>query len=97
VWHASVAYHGRVRVPDELRRDRALAMLRNVGDPLLGEWHESSPSAHHIRRRLTPDEAVGLSVRDVRWTPEAETRLKVMPREARERIPAFIIAEEVVP
>jgi hypothetical protein len=50
--------------------------IDGVGSKLLGEWHEDSPRAYHVRRRLTPDEQklVG-DVLDLRGTAEARDRL----------------------
>lgn len=101
MWHASVSYHGRLVLPDtgqrfaDPRREHALAMLRNVGDRDAGEWVEANENAYHLRRRLTATETGSLTVRDIRRTPEAATRLKILPRQVREMIPDFIIADEV--
>lgn len=52
-------------------------MLSGSGDATLGEWLETGFVAVHLRRRLSAAEvlATGLTVRDVRGTPEAEARL----------------------
>jgi len=62
-------------------RDRALKALAWVGDASLGEWHESTGRAYHVRRRLSPSEepTVGPVV-DVRGTPEARRRLARVAR-----------------
>jgi hypothetical protein len=54
---------------------RAEQALTGLGDPLLGEWHEWSGVAYHIRRRLTPTEQqrIGPAI-DIRGTPEARQR-----------------------
>jgi hypothetical protein len=52
-----------------------------VGDPA-HEWTDVGRRAVHIRRRLNSDEIArtGLTVRDVRGTPEAERLLDVVRR-----------------
>jgi hypothetical protein len=70
VWHASVA--GLRRRPHKLEmRGRALVALAGVGDKTLGEWHEWTGRAYHVRRRLTAEEQslVGEAI-DLRGTDE---------------------------
>lgn len=57
----------------------ALAELEGVGDPTLGEWHEWTGKAYHIRRRLTPKEqdSIGLAL-DIRGTEEAFGRARAL-------------------
>jgi hypothetical protein len=71
-------------------REEALKVLHGVGDPSLGEWHEWSGVAYHIRRRLTEREQTRVGdVVDVRGTPEGTRRLNAarpfMPAGMRER------------
>jgi hypothetical protein len=75
VWHASAAPMRGIPVRDVLR-NIALAALRGVGDPTLGEWEEWTGRAFHVRRRLSAAEQrrVG-DVVDIRGTPEVEQRL----------------------
>jgi len=76
VWHASVAVH-RFRFPDPAKQFAEQA-LAGVGDAALGEWHEASPMAYHIRRRLSVAEALerGLVVTDMRGTAAGAVRLE---------------------
>jgi hypothetical protein len=49
--------------------------LVGVGDASLGEWHEWTGYAYHIRRRLSLEEAVLIGpVEDIRGTPDARHR-----------------------
>lgn len=53
--------------------------LDGLGDPALGEWHEWSGAAYHIRRRLTEAEQAGIGPAvDVRGTPEAVRRVAAL-------------------
>ena len=71
VWHASAAHRDR-----KIRRKAALKALDGVGSKILGEWHEDSPRAYHVRRRLTLDEQKHVGdVLDLRGTDEARERL----------------------
>lgn len=80
VWHASTAPNG-ITLSAEFLRAAALDELAGVGDPELGEWHEWSGYAHHVRRRLTPAEAATVGpVRDIRGTYEATKRLAAVRR-----------------
>lgn len=56
----------------------AVAALDGVGDAALGEWRTPGEVAYHVRRRLSTAEAIGagLSVRDLRGTPEGVGRLR---------------------
>lgn len=68
-----------------LARAMAEAALLGVGDPALGEWQERGETAYHVRRRLSEDEvrlARGLTVRDVRGTPEERRRMAELLAEA---------------
>ncbi len=57
-------------------RRRAVEALAGVGDPALGEWHQWTGKAYHIRRRLTLQEQLEVGqVVDVRGTPEYAERL----------------------
>jgi len=71
VWHASAAGEvGRA----ELRR-RALDALSAVGDKRLGEWHQWTGVAYHVRRRLSAQEQMLVGpVVDIRGTEEADQR-----------------------
>jgi hypothetical protein len=70
VWHASAAHPDR-----KVRRKAALRALDGVGEKLLGEWHQDSPRAYHVRRRLTPQEQQRVGdVLDLRGTEEARAR-----------------------
>jgi len=75
---------------------RAYAALDGLGDARLGEWHEWSGAAYHIRRRLTPAEQahVGPAV-DIRHTPEARRRAGALPARLRALLPPHILAEEI--
>jgi hypothetical protein len=76
---------------------RALAELDGLGDATLGEWHEWSGSAYHVRRRLRPDEqqTIGPAV-DVRGTPEAQRRVAELGPRIR-YVPPQILAAELGP
>ena len=55
--------------------------LLGVGDPDLGEWTEQGRRGIiHIRRRLSDAEMKesGLTMRDIRGTPEAQSRLQAV-------------------
>lgn len=80
VWHASAA-PTRWPLSEGLLRALAQLALEGVGDALLGEWHEWSGRAYHLRRRLTEAEAelIGAVV-DVRGTPEGAKRLARIER-----------------
>jgi hypothetical protein len=95
VWHASVSHRGRFPVDDELRAMRAESLLKGVGDARLGQWSESSPTAFHLRRRLSVAEAEGFALRDIRLTPEARQRFDALPVQVRQIIPPELLAEEV--
>jgi hypothetical protein len=79
VWHASVAGPG--LSPTILQR-LALDVLTGVGDASLGEWHEWTGRAYHVRRRLSAaeQERVGPAI-DCRGTPEAARRFYAMQRQ----------------
>lgn len=79
MWHASAKpYAMDIRLAEEM----ALAALKGVGDPSLGEWRErGAAGVFHIRRRLTDAElqlAGGLQVRDIRGTPEERKRFALL-------------------
>lgn len=75
MWHASV---GRL-VGDDARARLALTVLSGCGDARLGEWREPGLRAFHIRRRLTDEEAEAIGpIVDVRGTPDAAARMRVM-------------------
>lgn len=86
MWHASAAGIGRRPHKLELR-GQALIALAGVGDKSLGEWHEWSGYAYHVRRRLSVEEQkqVGDAL-DCRGTEEGAKRLLAishqLPREA---------------
>lgn len=75
VWHASASPLG--GLPTRLKSLKALSLgaLRGVGDSA-HEWHDGTPRAYHVRRRLSPEEVavVGAAV-DLRGTQEAIDRL----------------------
>ncbi len=79
---------------DDLRLERAMRVLAGVGDPD-HEWSESTPRALHIRRRLTPGEAAGFGLRDIRRTQEAKDRFAALPAQVRRRAPQWAFTEEV--
>lgn len=57
----------------------ALDELAGVGDPTLGEWHEWTGKAYHVRRRLTPEEQQSVGpVVDVRRTEEGFGRARAL-------------------
>jgi hypothetical protein len=93
VWHASVSTGG-LRI-EELLRAEAVRQLQGVGDASLGEWHEWTGVAYHIRRRLSVREqrAVGPVV-DVRKTPEAAVRAARLGALLR-LAPPGVLADEV--
>lgn len=73
MWHVSIRNNGNL---DSLRR-LAKKELQGVGDPIKGEWEEISPTAYHLRRRLSDkeDQKVGPAI-DIRGTAEEKDRLK---------------------
>jgi hypothetical protein len=76
VWHASVSGFGDCRA-------QALRALEGVGDESSGQWEEQGEKAYHVRRRLSVSEvkvAHGLSVCDIRSTPEYGLRRSAMQR-----------------
>jgi len=78
VWHTSVSGFG---LSVDTLRAKGLRVLDGVGDPDLGQWEERGTLALHIRRRLTPVEAMRVGgVVDVRGTPEAIKRFERMRR-----------------
>lgn len=78
-----------------LCRGRAVAALDGVGDPTLGEWHECSGAAFHLRRRLTDAEQQRVGpVVDVRRTAEAARRGRALGGLLR-HVPAHVLAEEI--
>jgi hypothetical protein len=79
VWHSSAAPLGVTPVQSHLR-ECALAALEGVGDASLGEWEDWTGRAFHVRRRLTDAECAGLTVLDIRGTPEAHRRFAVVRR-----------------
>jgi hypothetical protein len=76
VWHASAAH-----APERRLKATVVDELAGVGDAGLGEWHEWSGKAYHVRRRLSEDEQklVG-PVIDIRGTVEATMRLMPVQR-----------------
>lgn len=82
VWHASVRTFGGYR--EEAARRIALRALDGVGDEALGQWEQGGQQAFHIRRRLSLVEQIeaGLSMRDIRRTPEAMKRVQLLIAEA---------------
>jgi hypothetical protein len=84
------AYYGAT-----LCRARAERALAGLGDPTLGEWHEWSGAAYHIRRRLTGLEQVRVGpVVDIRRTGEAARRAAALGARLR-YVPPEVLAEEV--
>src|SRR5258707_6006117 len=78
VWHASVAARGGlpIRAALALEAERQLA---GVGDQALGEWHEWTGRAYHIRRRLSAREEQQTGpVADIRGTAEARERARAV-------------------
>lgn len=74
MWHASVAPVRRKMHPRELKA-KALAVLGGVGDRRLGEWHEWTGRAYHLRRRLSAAEQAEVGdVVDCRGTDEWQRR-----------------------
>ena len=60
-----------------------MLVLEGVGDESLGQWEEKGDIAFHVRRRLSDRERKivgGLSVVDVRNTPEYGVRRAAMQR-----------------
>jgi hypothetical protein len=87
VWHASAAMAGDPRKA-KLRK-LAEAALAGAGDPRLGEWHEWTGRAYHLRRRLTErEQALVGPVVDCRGTGEFFLRLG----SAMDHIPAAAVA-----
>lgn len=83
-----------IRAQLEAECERQLA---GVGDPELGEWHEWSGLAYHIRRRLTEAEQARVGpVMDIRRTPEAIRRAISVGSMLR-LAPAEVLAEELGP
>jgi hypothetical protein len=78
VWHASAAALPGIVLTEVELREQALKVLKGVGDPDMGQWEEMSDKAYHVRRRVTPQEAPGLTVVDVRKTQEALERFEQM-------------------
>ncbi len=95
VWHASIAAYRGWTVPATLERE-ALRQLAGVGDTALGEWHEWTGCAYHIRRRLSAAEQrrSGLVVEDIRRTPEAARRAAVLG-DWLMQAPPEVLADEV--
>jgi hypothetical protein len=73
-----------------------LRQLGGVGDASLGEWREWTGKAFHIRRRLSAAEErrSGLTVVDVRGTPEAARRAESLGDLLR-LVPPQVLADEV--
>lgn len=98
MWHASVKFHGRLKLPIGAYLDRVRQVLAGVGDPSAGEWPEQgNDGVYHMRRRLSATEQEQLEVRDIRLTPEAMVRWLSMPRQVKRAVPQFIFEEEVCP
>jgi len=90
VWHVSVAWQ-RMFLPQQTLLALAYDELVGVGDGEAGEWVEYGPSAVHLRRRLSEEEAARVGpVLDIRSTPEAAERLrkvaKLLPRQYRQLV-----------
>lgn len=82
MWHASAAGRsGAGSASEAVLLMIALDALDEVGDAMLGEWHEWNGYAYHIRRRLSAVEqlSVGPAI-DVRGTPEGARRTARMQR-----------------
>jgi hypothetical protein len=98
VWHASVSYSGRFKIPEVVRMDRCRHVLAGVGDARLGEWVEvGNHGVLHLRRRLSDAECAefGLSVRNIRRTHEARERYDLLPRQVKQLVPAFVYLDEI--
>jgi len=90
VWHASVAGPG---LSPRGRRRLALHALRGVGDPA-AQWEETRPIATHVRRRVTPAEALEVgAVRDLRGTAEGHARWDAIRHELAPAVYALAAAE----
>jgi hypothetical protein len=75
-----------VKAKDRFKRV-ALEALQGIGAANLGEWHEWTGVAYHVRRRLTVDEQLKIGPAcDLRGTDEGQKRLDairgVLPRRA---------------
>ena len=98
VWHASAApAPSAFALTAQTRCKRAaLHALDGVGDAELGEWHEWTGAAYHVRRRLSIAEEFHVgAVIDVRGTDEARRRLGRLPAAIRNQLPEAILMEEV--
>lgn len=73
MWHVSIRNNGKL---DSLRH-LAKKELQGVGDASKGEWEELSPTAYHLRRRLSDkeDQKIGPAI-DIRGSVEEIERLK---------------------
>lgn len=72
----------------------ALQQLDGLGDAELGEWHEWSGTAYHLRRRLTPAEQAGVGdVVDIRGTDEARARARALGPVLRALPPQVLLDE----
>ena len=94
VWHASVAWHGRLLKSQDEYEARAFWLLRGVGDVEAGQWIERNPRFTHVRRRLSIGEQMAHEVRDIRRTNEAIERWHALPTHVRKRAPEYIIFDE---
>lgn len=76
VWHCSASSNFPM---EEACRRECFRQLDGLGVPTLGEWHEWTGKAYHIRRRLSAREQINVGpVVDIRGTPEAVERLQAM-------------------
>jgi hypothetical protein len=91
VWHASVAGS----LIKAVLWQEAERQLAGVGDPLLGEWRETTAKAVHLRRRLSEREqrAVGPVV-DIRGSDEARMRAARLGARL-SMAPPDVLAEEI--
>ena len=73
MWHASVAGHA---LASKVRRRLAIQALQGVGNAAI-QWEEDRPTAYHVRRRLTDEEALRTGgVCDLRGSAEAWERFE---------------------
>jgi hypothetical protein len=95
VWHASAAPTEGSFAGETRCRSAAFDALEGVGAASMGEWHEWTGAAYHVRRRLTDQEQARVgAVVDVRGSAEAAQRVARIPIAVRRLIPAYMLADE---